>query len=318
MASLPKMTVVELKKIAKEKKIPKYSTMKKQQLLNALRSPGSLISLSQKRSVGQTVFRNPGYNIGEQGLMILTILYYFSKYKNATSPLLHQNNTVSLWDITWDARNELLLTPFDVAISLKKCLKDDARFIIIPLVLEAHVERNKNPHALHQNIIIFDKQTKKLERFDPWGYTADYFKPQKLNQKLLFLLNKYLKANSLVVAESFCPLRGPQTWEGRGSVRRGDPGGFCVIWSLWWLSLRLKYPNVERKVLMEKAKLKAEGREATFFRRFIRNYSDFIARMVYKKIPACLQVHGISRYHVPECRKQFLDVIDNYKKTGKF
>jgi hypothetical protein len=252
--------------------------------------------------------------------MILTILYYFSKYKNATSPLLYQKNPGlgSYIGITWYAGTEELDYQRDTSFALKKCKTDDARFIIIPLVLKANVERNRNPHATHQNMIIFDKQTKELERFDPWGYSANHYKPEKLNEKLLLFFNKHIKAKTLVVAESFCPRRGPQIWEGLGSIRRGDPGGFCVMWSLWWLSLRLKYPNIDRKVLMEKAKLKAEGPEARFFRRFIRNYSDFIARMANKKIPACLQVHGHSIYHIPKCSKQFLDVIDNYKKTGKF
>ena len=53
----------------------------------------------------------------------------------------------------------------------------------------------------------------------------------------------------------------------------GDPGGFCALWSIWYADMRLKYPEVDRKSLVNKL-LKEIKMSNVSFKTLIRNYSN--------------------------------------------
>ena len=37
------------------------------------------------------------------------------------------------------------------------------------------------------------------------------------------------------------------------NIFKGDPGGFCGVWGLWYINLRLKYPNTSSEKLIKRA-----------------------------------------------------------------
>ena len=62
----------------------------------------------------------------------------------------------------------------------------------------------------------------------------------------------------------------------RGSIqKKSDPGGFCGAWSLYFLDLKLTFPNHSTGEIMRKA-FDALEKDKHSFRSFIRNYSNFI------------------------------------------
>ena len=61
-----------------------------------------------------------------------------------------------------------------------------------------------------------------------------------------------------------------------GSIqKKSDPGGFCGAWSLYFLDLKLSYPDYNTEKLLNKA-FTALKNDKNSFRTFIRNYSDFV------------------------------------------
>ena len=55
------------------------------------------------------------------------------------------------------------------------------------------------------------------------------------------------------------------------NVKKGDLVGYCAVWCLWYISLRLKYPDRNSKTLVNETETIIK--KNTTFRRFIRNYS---------------------------------------------
>lgn len=55
------------------------------------------------------------------------------------------------------------------------------------------------------------------------------------------------------------------------NVKKGDLEGYCAVWCLWYISLRLKYPDRNSKTLVNETETIIK--KNTTFRRFIRNYS---------------------------------------------
>ena len=58
-------------------------------------------------------------------------------------------------------------------------------------------------------------------------------------------------------------------------IKKSDPGGFCGAWSLYFLDLKLSYPDYNTGKLLSKA-FTALQKDKNSFRSFIRNYSNFI------------------------------------------
>lgn len=158
--------------------------------------------------------------------------------------------------------------------NFKKCINNNnIRFIIIPLGIE--IERGS-----HANYLIFDKKTYEIERFEPYGAESPY--KFNYNQKLLdnILSFKFIELDSnikYISPDTFLPKIGFQYFDiyEEKTSKIGDPGGFCALWSLWYTDMRLKYPDINRKSLVNKL-LKEIKLKNISFRYMIRNYSSNI------------------------------------------
>jgi len=155
------------------------------------------------------------------------------------------------------------------------CIKSKARFIIIPIGIEMK-------SGSHANYLIYDKTIKEVERFEPHGGTtpigfnynsqlldgilADYFK--SIDSTI-----KYIKPND------FIPKIGFQLMDTQEENRRkiGDPGGFCALWSIWYVDQRLTYQTYSREKLIKSLfyNIKSQG---ISYRNMIRNYSNNIIK----------------------------------------
>ena len=127
------------------------------------------------------------------------------------------------------------------------------QFYAIPMVI---VWSDK---SLHFNIIIVDMKKEEVEIFEPYGETPaapdQILKVRELSDKFVKGLHNYgdiISSNvKLIPTTSFCPEHSFQVRnENYGSLRTDDPRGFCVVWGLWYLHMRLKYPDIDRKDLV--------------------------------------------------------------------
>ena len=164
----------------------------------------------------------------------------------------------------------------------------DKRFFALPLVIFW------NKYDAHFNMIIFDTKLKEIEFFEPYGQTPSITKIDKIKQLekdfvkslslfVLFDTNNEQTKIKYIPTLDFCPDKSFQSKnETYGSIRKADPGGFCGAWGLWYLNMRLKYPDIDRKKLVKTA-LSDISDKKEGFRRFIRNYSDYLKISTTKK-----------------------------------
>ena len=159
----------------------------------------------------------------------------------------------------------------------KKCMNNiKIRFIVIPLGIELE-------QGSHANYLIFDKKTFELERFEPYGSHSPYkfnYNSKLLDNVLTFKFTEIDNNIKYISPEKYLPKIGFQYFDVYESKTQkiGDPGGFCGLWSIWYTDMRLTYPDIERKSLVNKL-LKEIKRKNISFKNLIRNYSTNITKL---------------------------------------
>jgi ankyrin repeat protein len=153
------------------------------------------------------------------------------------------------------------------------CIRSKAKFVIIPLGIEMRTDS-------HANYLIYDKHVKELERFEPHGGTT----PIGFNYNSKFLddvLEDYFKSIDkdihYIRPQEYIPKIGFQLMDSQEERRKriGDPGGFCALWSIWYVDQRLTYYTYDRKTLIE-ALFENINAQGISYRNMIRNYSKNI------------------------------------------
>jgi hypothetical protein len=194
----------------------------------------------------------------------------------------------------------------------QKCLmSNDIRFIFFKLTLIV------SALGTHANIIIYDKETGTLERFEPYGITP-YLDTDELDNMLEVKLGAFLKSYN----KNFRYYAPKDLFDGisfqifsndtsNKAKKMGDPIGFCLAWTFWYLEMRIKNPSIEPKTLIDKAQTKIKGTTKKEYRHqifidFIRNYATNLDKDKNKIMLSA----GINEGHV--YNMQFTD-SDNHK-----
>jgi hypothetical protein len=135
---------------------------------------------------------------------------------------------------------------------IKKFIENkDERFLVFPLILHDKLKCNETPQTskiTHTNIIIYDKLNKSLERFDPSNTT--YYESDKID---LDLFNVFTDKFNLKIEKQYSPtsiclqkkgiqgLQEDEVYSNKIKVILGGNVGFCTMYSLLYLDMRLKY-----------------------------------------------------------------------------
>ncbi len=206
------------------------------------------------------------------------VLYLLYKFPNACVPIIFDQSklqggllsTIMGWGtekiglhdfaMVWRATDEgwKLNKPSVFVDEIKKC---DKRFVIVYLPLlggkVTAAGKVKLPGA-HANILIYDKDQKVLERFEPHGSISSsvskLFNVPDLDKELQKFASK-LGAEYYRPLD-FCPKQGPQGQQEHEKVfakYTGKKEGFCAAWSFWYVILRMSNPDVSRTGIIEKA-----------------------------------------------------------------
>jgi len=156
-----------------------------------------------------------------------------------------------------------------------KCLKHkNTRFIIIPLGIELRL-------GSHSNYLIYDTKTKELERFEPYGSDKPFqfdYNPTLLDSVLKNRLESKIEGLKYISPKDYLPKIGLQVFDSSETICRriGDPKGFCALWAIWYTDMRLKYPDLERDILVKEL-IKSIKAKNISFKNMIRNYSKNIS-----------------------------------------
>ena len=152
-------------------------------------------------------------------------------------------------------------------------VKKSIPFVIIPIVIIDPDDKNAN----HYNILIYRRNKHQIEHFEPHGqyYNTQYMKFDMIRDNIksyVSELNLQLKKKAgmspvkFISSDQVCPmLQGLQAKEEMGRVmlqarnrkfgkqvrHEYEPGGYCTIWSLFFIELVLKNPTVPSKDLLK-------------------------------------------------------------------
>jgi len=182
--------------------------------------------------------------------------------------------------ILWKNKNEYYLDKH-LNIYIQNALKDSKiRFIFLKLtIISSH-------NSTHANILLFDKQKKILERFEPYG-VIPYLDNGELDEyikkhfKKIFNKFTYLGPKDTMNNISFQIISN----DANDNVKKlGDPLGYCLAWTYWYIELRLKNPDIKPNILIKKAidKIRNGKANKNIFIDFIRNYANKLDQMKNK------------------------------------
>ena len=195
--------------------------------------------------------------------------------------------------------------------NFNKCINNmKIRFIIIPLGIELK-------EGSHANYLIFDKKTYEIERFEPYGYGAPYkfnYDSKLFDNILTFKFSEIDENIKYISPDKFLPKIGFQYLDVYESKTKkiGDPGGFCALWSIWYTEMRLKYPDIERKTLVNKLFKEIKLMNVSF-KNLIRNYSVNITKIrddIFEKVGITINDWLNDQY----TEEQYKLIIDNIMK----
>ncbi len=205
--------------------------------------------------------------------------------------------------------------------ALTKCL-DNNKNVVIPLSLKGH-----------QNAITINKNTMEIARFEPHGGESKFkISSSRIDSMVKNMFKKYKykgKKFEVLGAEDSCPavsgkflgkeFRGLQSFSGphQGRVKRGDPGGFCCVWSLFIMDLSLRYPNEKMADIRKKAQQllgswkKPRSEKTPEVRKWIRGYTKYIqdsAKDIFKD--------GVDMVMPDYLPTEMMDRVRNYLTTN--
>lgn len=250
--------------------------------------------------------------------------YIDKTYKNAyLSPFEYEINTINFQNLRYCKTGN---------VYHKKINKKEKLFTI-PEELQKDFESNKKKRFIiyilglkglfnHTNCVIYDTKLETLEFFDPYGSLKTIL-VEHINKNLVkeiedqidlgvkefvcFLKQKYnVKKLKIFKPENFLPAISFQSIEEiqlkcstlSNIMPIYTKIGFCFIWTLFYIEQRLKYPNIDKKVLVERILEQIKSDDPNSEKglcKLITNYSGFVVNM-YKKLPASQRLKVFLKY----------------------
>jgi len=160
---------------------------------------------------------------------------------------------------------------------ISECKKTKSRFYIVRInfILPSHV-RIKLAHA---NVLVIDSKTKTGELMEPHGsiFASKVMKIQDdatAYSKYISKIGSFMKSNGyeFMPPSTICPVtRGLQIID--ASHKTKFDVGFCEAWSLWYIELRLTYPDIPPDKLIDDT-LKFFEKNPVLANTVIRNYAQ--------------------------------------------
>jgi len=219
--------------------------------------------------------------------MLFGLIYVFKKHHNGCIPLkIKISKKDALFfslGINWTCKKKKrkLYMPKGILTNFKKCKeRSDVQFIFILLTLIHPKRCNQKSFGAHANVLIYDKKTNTIERFEPNGCTVNFdiwFEVKEFD-KIFKEIAKNQFGAKYISPDICCPFIGPQAiQESEKLMKIADPGGFCAAWTLWIIELRMKNPNKPLKDLQLLA-IKKMRKDSKPMTDFIRSFSQFVVK----------------------------------------
>jgi hypothetical protein len=146
----------------------------------------------------------------------------------------------------WVNKKLYLINEFFDKIS--ECKNKNSNFIVIPLGIEMK-------EGSHANYIVYDLNKNTVERFEPHGSTTPpglNYDPDLLDEILALRFKSFDEKIEYYSPKDFLPKIGFQMMDMMENKQKriGDPGGFCALWSIWYIDMRMIYKDLNPKELV--------------------------------------------------------------------
>lgn len=230
--------------------------------------------------------------------IISGLIYLNIKYKNNIStslklidlnkPIVECNNKSKIceivgFEILW--KNYQLFIPANKLNNLMNELSwikinKNIRFFCIPIGIEIYKHDNIYGHA---NYLIFDFITMEVERFEPHGFDAPFgldYNPILLDNILDNKITSFKIGFKYISPKLYLPKIGFQTkeiYEIKADYI-GDPNGFCAVWCVWWIDIRIGNPDISRQKILNLLTKEIINKDYSY-KKLIRDYSFYITEV---------------------------------------
>lgn len=246
------------------------------------------ISLDEGESLDICTFTGTTLDI------LLGLIYLLKTHKNTCSTLstdFHSNdNLLNFYksigilmgsrsdflnfEIVWIHHKLYLIENFYDKIN--ECKNKQIEFIIIPLGIEML-------EGSHANYIIYDLKNKTVERFEPHGSSNPNglnYNPKILDELLESRFKSIDSSITYYGPADFLPKIGFQLMDifENNKKKIGDPAGFCAVWAIWYVDMRLKYKSINCKDLVNKL-INSIRTQNISVKNMIRNYAKNIIEL---------------------------------------
>lgn len=217
--------------------------------------------------------------------------------------------------IIWNSKKLYHLT--SDTIYLEKCLLNKHKRFIMYKIIITEV-------GSHSNILIYDKELNKIIRFEPYGdwVFSDTYNLDELIAKMFknaiknVFGNKISKSLKYIKPSDYLDKTKFQTSSmGDENTEKflGDPSGYCLAWSHWFLELKMLNPNADENILVNSAlkKIINNGKnKSNPLLSYIRSYAKYLDNEKNK----LLEKIGIQKEEIYKLNyeRDKEDLISNY------
>lgn len=202
---------------------------------------------------------------------------------------------------------------------IEKCKLKKKRFFIGYIILEQllfYPSGKISPYtSAHANSFIYDTKLQTLEIFEPHG-ELDVTNEKKYGNERNEILKQYFEKNGvnitkMISSADFCPRRrGPQFYDNLSSKKyNNSTRGYCAAWSIFYLDMRLTYPNEDRSELISKIL----NTFSIFTKEYINEYAKNIIMTTIDNIPFVKLLMSDK-----ERLKKFNDLKDKSKEKKQY
>lgn len=249
-------------------------------------------SILKYNSVKKTTYSGNGQDL------FFSIRYLQKKYDNFYVPIGNfeeetiMKNISSSYRYICEMKGNKMKKGFKLLLPIpkEKFIKDikkifsnkyDIKYMILPFYI--HLTKKCNETTGHFNMAVVDVENFTFERFEPYGYSLNLKAHSKLNKKIVDIFKEAGVKLDIIEINKFLPKISFQEIEERqienkfASTRSTDPGGFCGVWSVWYIELLFRNRHLDRKEMIKKTikLMKDIGNNDNYnnFRKFIRRYA---------------------------------------------
>lgn len=171
--------------------------------------------------------------------MELTGQIWFNHAATSYLTKKHPNVCRAYCEMTWKSRTKALEISNEA--ELKKCAEGNQRFLIIFLTFHYTLSNDNTLLLGHSNAIVVDRKKMTAERFEPNGHFYESSSNLgNLYEEADAAISQFFVSLGLTFVPSLdiCPANGVQLKEQAGLFF-----GFCSTWCVWYMDMRLTYPD---------------------------------------------------------------------------